>query len=232
MKTLIFIFFATTIIPGFAQSAVTGSQCQSHLAQVTDLLKRENLDSYWKANDEIPNVLGTSLGQIASVSSQEPVVNDFVNSVNTAILECQTHCGGVPKRNGQKISCKELRNKTVWDINNLIKNIDGDFISNEEEYPVNPVHTPEITPVASQDSTSQPSPCANGWETDSCQVFLDSLTEEERITARATFASSLPECANGRRETDSCQVTLDQIFNLSESPKILAEDSEKVDSLL
>ncbi len=231
MKTLIFIFFATTIIPGFAQSAVTGSQCQSHLAQVTDLLTRENLGSYWKVNDEIPNVLGTPLSQIANVSSHEPAVNDFVNSVTTTVLECQTHCGGIIKRNGQKLSCTELKNKTVLDINNLIKNIDGDFVSQEEEVPVNPIHTPEAAPVASQPSPQPSSPCANGWETDSCQVFLDSLTDEERITAKATLASSLPECANGRQETDSCQVTLDQIFNFSTSPELLAKDTQTTDSL-
>ena len=231
MKTLIFIFFATTIIPGFVQSAVTGSQCQSHLAQVTDLLTRENLGSYWKVNDEIPNVLGTSLSQIATVSSHEPAVNDFVNSVTTTVLECQTHCGGIIKRNGQKFSCTELKNKTVLDINNLIKNIDGDFVSEEtEDSPVESVSPINLAALIANQPSPQPSPCANGWETDSCQVFLDSLTEEQRITARAAFASSLPECANDRQETDSCQVTLDQIFSLSEPSELLVEDA-KTDSL-
>ena len=224
MKTSLFILFTTTIIyliPNFAQSAVTGSQCQSHLVQVTDILKRENLDSYLTVNDEIPNALGTPLHQLTNLNSQEPAVNNFESSVRTIINDCQSHCGGIIKKNGQKFSCEELKNKTVLDVVNIIKNIDGNFVSPEDS----------TEPVESVPASNSYSPCANGWETDSCQIFIDSLqSNEERITARATLASSIPECANDRQETDSCQIALDQIFHigsLEESSSGLISGSEE-----
>ena len=214
MKTFIFIFFvATTInlISSPAQSAITGSQCQSHLAQVTDIInKRENLTSYWKINDEITNILGISLNEISRTLSQDPVVQDFVGSVATTINECQSHCGGVIRRNGQKISCKELGEKTILDVNNTIKDIDGHFVS---EGTAEEIEVFSPAPISSDDSHLS-SPCAGGLETDSCQIFLDELEgEAEHVTVRAILASSLPECIHGQENTDSCQILLDEIFD-------------------
>lgn len=224
MKTSFFIFFTATIIyiiPKFVQAAVTGSQCQSHLAKVTDILKRENLNSYWSVNDEIPNVLGTPLNQLADFRSQDPDVDHFVNTASTTISECQSQCGGIIKKNGKKLSCEELKNKTVLDVINIIKNIEGHFVSEETE------SSTEAVPVVNFHS-----PCSNGWETDSCQIFIDTLQiEEDRITAKAILASSTPECANGRLETDSCKISLDQIFHRESSLVFTSNESIGEDSL-
>ncbi len=234
MKTFIFVFFVTAIfnlIPNWAQSAITGSQCQSHLAEVTDILKRENLASYWRVNDDIVNVLGISLNVISRTSSQDPAVQDFVGSVATTVSECQTHCGGVVQKSGKQFSCKELANKTILDVKNIIANIDGHFTGPETE--TEAVSFESVPSYENQGGSQDTDPCARGMETDSCQVFLDELENKVHgITTKATLASHLPECSDGRENTDTCQVLLDEIFNRQQKDPFPASDSVSEESVI
>ena len=220
MKTFLFVFFVTAtigFIPSLAQSAITGSQCQSHLAQVTDILKRENLQNYWAINDEITNVLGTPLNKMAGTQTQDPVVEDFVNAVKTTVRGCQANCGGVTDRNGRKLSCEELGNKTVLDVNLIIRNIDGDLIVEnfqESAVPASPLSN------AGADTSSQlsDSPCDGGIQTDSCQVYLHELEQQRKqMSIKAAFAM---ECARQEEKTDTCQALLYEMSGERDSQEV------------
>lgn len=107
-KNLWAVLLAGCLLPISWASAASADKCRAHLTPITKILETKNYNLFYPINDEIPNVIGKPLGEIAKQSPEHKYAQSFVEGVKNTLNKCQSQCQGVKFTNGKAINCQEL----------------------------------------------------------------------------------------------------------------------------
>jgi hypothetical protein len=150
------LFMAASLLlvatPSWANT-ITGESCRAHLIPATRLagntsgLSREQISNIYAGSyiitQEVPNILGMPMTEIAQMQSQTPMVRGFITLVQRTISDCAQHCQGIRRNDGQMVNCSELGRLNLNNLRHKLDQIDGQAVAEATDDDATPGPNPE-----------------------------------------------------------------------------------------